>query len=95
MAHGGKFDFTPVPFVEFKKRKLEKMCKCDPNIRTPYCGRGDCVPPKQKDKKERRKAWSDFKDHVVICAGGTEIGMDTGTALHLYKQLEQAIKDSI
>lgn len=22
------------------------MCKCTPNIRTPFCGKGDCVPPK-------------------------------------------------
>ena len=21
------------------------MCKCTPNIRTPFCGRGDCLPP--------------------------------------------------
>ncbi len=21
------------------------MCKCDPKIRTPFCGQGDCVPP--------------------------------------------------
>ena len=21
------------------------MCVCDPNLRTPYCGRGDCLPP--------------------------------------------------
>jgi len=24
------------------------MCKCNPTIRTPYCGRGDCVWPHQK-----------------------------------------------
>ena len=94
MAGGGKFDFTPVPFSEFKKKKLENMCQCDPNIRTPHCGRGDCVSPEQKDKKNKR-AWSDFKDHIVICLGGTELGMDTDTALHLYKQLREAIKNSI
>lgn len=22
------------------------MCQCDPSIRTPYCGKGDCVWPK-------------------------------------------------
>ena len=21
------------------------MCKCTPEIRTPFCGRGDCLPP--------------------------------------------------
>jgi hypothetical protein len=21
------------------------VCKCTPNIRTPFCGKGDCVPP--------------------------------------------------
>lgn len=24
------------------------MCKCTPNIRTPFCGKGDCVWPHEK-----------------------------------------------
>lgn len=24
------------------------MCFCDPSLRTPFCGRGFCTPPKQK-----------------------------------------------
>ena len=28
------------------------MCQCDPNIKTMWCGRGDCVPPPQiEDEK--------------------------------------------
>ena len=27
------------------------MCKCNPAIKTPYCGRGDCVWPKYKKKE--------------------------------------------
>lgn len=27
------------------------MCQCTPEIRTPWCGRGDCVPPPQRNTK--------------------------------------------
>ena len=29
------------------------MCQCDPEIRTPFCGRGDCVWPEQTERPER------------------------------------------
>ena len=45
------------------------MCKCTPNIRTPFCGHGDCVWPHKKKEGTRmdnvaKKAENklDFKD---------------------------------
>ena len=29
------------------------MCKCTPNIRTPYCGRGECVWPRDLQQGTR------------------------------------------
>lgn len=31
------------------------MCVCDPNIRTPYCGRGNCVPPPHSYEEYKMK----------------------------------------
>lgn len=31
------------------------MCKCTPNIRTPFCGRPGCEWPKQKEKTKENK----------------------------------------
>lgn len=31
------------------------MCKCTPNIRTPFCGRGDCVWPGSKPEGAREQ----------------------------------------
>ena len=28
------------------------MCKCSPEIRTPFCGRGDCLPPASREPTE-------------------------------------------
>ena len=28
------------------------MCKCTPEIRTPFCGRGDCLPPASREPTE-------------------------------------------
>ncbi len=29
------------------------MCKCNPNVRTPFCGKPGCEMPKQMTKKEQ------------------------------------------
>lgn len=28
------------------------MCRCTPEIRTPFCGRGDCLPPASREPTE-------------------------------------------
>jgi hypothetical protein len=28
------------------------MCKCTPELRTPFCGRGDCLPPASREPTE-------------------------------------------
>lgn len=33
------------------------MCQCTPNIRTPFCGRGNCQWPEQKEKMDVRKCF--------------------------------------
>lgn len=30
------------------------MCKCTPNLRTPFCGKGDCVWPREKNDISKR-----------------------------------------
>jgi hypothetical protein len=30
------------------------MCKCTPNIRTPFCGKPECLPPWHPDEKKKR-----------------------------------------
>lgn len=40
------------------------MCKCTPNIRTPYCGKGECVWPHQKKPEGARKS-GPFGDEEV------------------------------
>ena len=31
------------------------MCKCTPIIRTPFCGRGDCLPPASRAQDMERE----------------------------------------
>ena len=31
------------------------MCKCTPEIRTPFCGRGDCLPPASRSQDMERE----------------------------------------
>ena len=31
------------------------MCKCTPEIRTPFCGRGDCLPPSSRAQDMERE----------------------------------------
>lgn len=67
------------------------MCQCTPNIRTPYCGKGDCVWPEQKHKEgervvapsirvEAETSTSQFNDAwplvVKIAYGHVNIGHD-------------------
>ena len=44
------------------------MCKCTPNIRTPYCGKGDCVWPNQKKEKRKKelKTFDDWYDALLF-----------------------------
>lgn len=44
---------------------------------------------------EEKRAWSDFKNHIIILIGNKEHGVDTKCALTLLRDLEQAVKDSI
>jgi len=53
------------------------------------------IDKKAPEQKKDKKAWSDFKDHVLIGVGGTESGMDTKIAKDLYYQLGEAIIKSI
>lgn len=55
--------------------------------------KGEEAPFIKEDKISR--AWSDFKDHVIIYINGQELGMDIINAIHLYKQLGEAIKKAI
>ena len=41
------------------------MCKCTPSIRTPYCGKGDCVWPKSTKPENAREA-DDTLEQAVI-----------------------------
>ena len=38
------------------------MCKCNPSIKTPYCGKGDCIWPGSKPEGSRE----DSKDSITI-----------------------------
>lgn len=31
------------------------MCQCDPKIKTPWCGKGDCKPPKELTDPAKRE----------------------------------------
>ena len=33
------------------------MCKCTPEIRTPFCGRGDCLPPASR-AQDMERLWT-------------------------------------
>lgn len=35
------------------------MCQCTPEIRTPWCGKGACLPPPRRtpDREEVYEAW--------------------------------------
>lgn len=39
------------------------MCRCTPNIRTPWCGKGDCVPPdtRREGARELPPTWAPFR----------------------------------
>lgn len=41
------------------------MCKCTPNIRTPFCGRGDCVSPAQAKPEDARMSFPGGWQNVV------------------------------
>ena len=41
------------------------MCKCDPRIKTPFCGRGDCQwPPKLKDVPIDKMSIVELRNHT-------------------------------
>ena len=54
------------------------MCKCTPEIRTPFCGKSGCEIPKQEGvKSEREGAKSDppcpycgRSDHIILLHNG-------------------------
>jgi len=33
------------------------MCKCNPQIKSPFCGKGDCIWPKQKTEVATLGGW--------------------------------------
>ena len=42
------------------------MCKCNPDVRTPYCGKGDCVWPEKIDTENRLDMYEldDFMEQI-------------------------------
>lgn len=46
------------------------MCKCTPNIRTPFCGKGDCVAPWQRPstKTLEQLIVESLSSGIVYCA---------------------------
>lgn len=47
------------------------MCKCTPEIRTPFCGRGDCLPPGYANLGEWLGIFSDAEAEAAV-AGALE-----------------------
>lgn len=45
------------------------MCKCTPNIRTPWCGRGNCNPPKPEGARAEAAATEAVKRYVLVHDG--------------------------
>ncbi len=41
------------------------MCWCTPEKRTPWCGQGDCVKPKQKESTKEKVNLNDTFDAVI------------------------------
>ena len=62
------------------------MCKCNPNIRTPFCGRGDCVWPKPEGtRSEKAMTSDDFKKKYFEKVNfNNSIGLDCGDNSCLY-----------
>lgn len=52
------------------------MCKCTPEIRTPFCGKGDCVWPHKKKDGHRQSATKEF-EKALIEKYRTPMGTDT------------------
>lgn len=46
------------------------MCWCNPNIRTPHCGKATCVPHQRKEKPRIRPWGAGF----WLCEGGNRGG---------------------
>jgi hypothetical protein len=40
------------------------MCKCTPEIRAPFCGKGDCVCPGSKKEGARMSEFDGDLDHA-------------------------------
>ncbi len=52
-------------------------------------------PDRPPNEVPRKVVWSDAKDHIVIRYGNDEYGYDTFSAISLFRELEDAIRDSI
>ena len=53
------------------------MCQCTPTTRTPFCGKGDCVWPSQKEKPftgEIDFLMSDTQPAVIEVKDGLIVG---------------------
>lgn len=59
------------------------MCKCTPMIRTPFCGRGDCLPPASREPTETLFAQSVLAENARLCESLNE-------ALDWLKRLQEA-----
>src|SRR5262245_10446194 len=59
------------------------MCQCTPNIRTPYCGRGDCVWPGAKPEGARVDAAATCHcPHVYTASGPQRSGWSNDCHIH-------------
>ncbi len=64
------------------------MCVCDPNLRTPYCGRGDCIPPSQRVEVAQNNA---IPKEPEIIINGVHLG--AGAAMTIRVAIENFAMD--
>jgi hypothetical protein len=63
-------------------KEIFNMCQCTPEIKTPFCGRGDCQWPEQPKKKKKIKKIYKYPTGAMIPEG----------AQYLSTQVEQIIE---
>jgi hypothetical protein len=65
------------------------MCKCNPNIRTPYCGKCECVwPDRKKEKPMFKKGKSKQVDVEIIKLTKENLELLSIEGVHIKKKEE-------
>lgn len=57
------------------------MCKCTPEIRTPFCGKGDCKWPEDKTDIRQQSHYTQFKIQPVVFIAENNLDFLTGNVI--------------